>query len=663
MSPDSPSQASSERLLRDLRSHLHPAGDVHARIRSKMQARMSAPAFLAQAREAIRPDIVRQRSVWARISSAVGAVRPAGLFDRLRDVLVPDSSVQETVWNRMLGRLQPSAVPVLLSRPIKLVAAFAVLILVARLGPQVLFAPPTIADATVSVFPTTGQVSILRNGLWQPLQGELTLQKAATIQTGNDGQATVVFYDNAVVRLAPNTTISINDFSDRPKPAAVTPTFSLQQGDLWVMGLVPSDVEAISVGTNEALVAIHEGSVALHQNATTSIEVWHRSATVERRGHETPLLAGERMDLSKGTDPVVQKMEASAYDQPWVTDNLTYDAVHQHEIAQMQEERQAAAAGILPDSNLYGAKRMMEAVDVLFTFTPEARARKLLSQANTRLDEAAALLARGSGSAAEEPLREYHDTLMAVATGSGTDTAVTSLVAQEVAQASADVSAALPDDSAYALKQTVRDTMAALPDTAPGTPSAAMAGLLDQLSLVKQKAEQGEWQEATTDFEQLQAQMPSADNVSPLSASEQDEVNAMFSSVADAIDANKPTAVAAAPDTSPTLVQRRALELAQGTGTATSASARPARTPAEITDEALQIYNRIVKTYRTPEGQASQLRLEVNRLQGDSDRGSIFRQLYHMFGAGDLRQYVKSQLMQIEAGQQKTDETGTGAVQ
>ena len=641
MTPDSPSSLPTERLLGELRGQMRPSAGMQARIKGKIQARIAAPALLAEVRDAIRPSMQVRLSVWTRVAESVGAGRTANVWETIRQTIAPGQAVHATIWQRVLGRMEPMEEPAFFWKPLKLAAAFALLLIAVRVSPVLFLASPTVAEASVNVIPT-GQVGILSGGLWQPLQGEVVLQKGATIQT-NEGEATVVLYDDAVIRLGAHTTIAINDFSDRPTAPTVTPTISLQEGELWVMGLVPRDMDGISIGTAEGRVVVHEGSVALHQTTKTSVAVWHRSAVIERRGQKMSMLAGERVDLRRNEAAIITKSDATGYDRPWVSRNLTRDAVHQREIAQIQQERRAASAGILPNTAFYPAKRLAEAVDVLFTFNSDAKARKIISQANTRLNEAAALITRGSGSEALEPLREYRETIVAVATGSGASGTVSSLIAQEVTEATADVSASLPDDASYALKQAVRQTIAALPGDLP-RPDTASADILDELSSVKRKAEEGNVEEAKLALEELKSQLSSLEGASSSLTSVQEEVEATLTSVAAVIVANDATA--AAPDTSLSLVERRALQLERAK-TASSSSDQPPRSPEEVGKEAQEIYNRIIHTYQSDRGRNIQLHLELARLNADPDRGRIMRQLSRMLAAEGLGEQVRDELKEL----------------
>ncbi len=369
-----------------------------------------------------------------------------------------------------------------------------------------------------------------------------------------------------------------------------------------MLGLVPRHLEGISVGTAQGRVLVHEGSVSIDAGGQTDVRAWHRGISVIRHGQSMVLVAGEQVTLEKTRAPLITRIPADGYDNAWVTQNLTMDAVHQREIAQLQQERRAASAGILPDSGFYPAKRFAEAVDVLFTLDADSRARKIITHANTRLNEAAALLSRGSGSdlaAAQEPLREYREAMLSVASGAIASPAVESLLEQEVVgEASADLAAALPDDSAYPLKQAVRETIASLPDSVE-KPDTGGAELLDELTLVKRQADDGEVQAAKTELEKLQPELAqNADGSSPFTPE------------------------------------------------------------AELTAVVTQIRNRVLEGYHSNQGRENQLRLELHRLDGNPEQGRILRKLSHLLQDEHLSLLVRIEIERVGAERREAEPLG-----
>ncbi len=657
-----PSALASVRLLQEAGKSVDPQQQAKERIRARVLRRTSAPDLLVSARDVLTPDPSASVRVWERVSAAF---RPERLpvWAAIREALTPAREARARLWSRILPRMQPAYGAILLSRPVKWAAAFTILLFVVRASPLLFLAPVTVADASVSVMPTGGEVSVLIGGLWQPLDNETLLRQATMLQT-REGSATVVLYDDAVIRMGPNTTLAINDFSDRPSAPVASPTVFLQGGTLWVLGLVPRHLEGISIGTAHGRIAVHEGSVSIADGGQTDVRVLHRSATVTRRGQTVSLVAGEQLTLEKSRRPLVTQIPADAYHDAWVDLNLARDGAHQREIALLQQERRAASAGILPDSTLYRAKRFAEAVDVLFTLNDEDRARKIITHANTRLNEAAAILSRGSGSdlaAAEQPLREYRESMLAVASGALVSPAVESLLEHEVvAEAAADLAAALPDDSAYPLKQTVRETIAALPDSLQ-KPDTQTAELLDELAAVKRRADEGDVQEAKADLEQLNSVLPEGTNPDV-----RKEVEATFSTVTAAVEtqpavADEPPQIAEeiSRATSRTL---RVVALGGRRGLSSSAPHEPLSESA-LQDVVTQIRNRVVEGYHTEKGRQRQLWLEFQRLQGNPERGRILRRLVHEMPDVTLASYVRIEMQRAAAEQQQkvTGEACTGS--
>jgi soluble cytochrome b562 len=652
MEPLDSSSAPGE-LLRKAQSAVHPGKATKDRVRSRMQARMAAPTFLEQARESLVPHRTFQQKVWARISSSFSPLQPS-LWDSVRDSLSPDGDVSLTLWQRIQMRLQPSYVHVLVSRPIKLVAAFSILLFVVRVSPFLFLAQPTGAVASVQVVPTRGQVEMLIGGLWQQVENEITLYKPTTLRT-QEGEATIILYDDAVIRMAAHSTLSLNDFSDRPAEPDTVPDVSLQNGSLWVLGLIPRHLEGLAIGTVQGRVVVHEGSTSITQNGSNAdVQVWYRSASVLRRGKQMFLVAGEKVKLQKDNIPLITKSDIADTDTAWATNNIAKDAVHQREIAQMQQERHAASAGILPDSGLYPAKRLAEAVDMLFTFGSEARAKKMITNANTRLNEAAALIKQGNEEEAKQPLREYKETLLAIASGSGSNATVQSLLEKEVVrEATADVAAALPDDPSYVLKQTIRDTIAALPVDKPDTES---ADILDQLSAAKRHADEGEMQTAKVELEKLKSALPIviSGEGTPIQTDVQREVEATITSLAAAIEPKDDAKDAEVLPEDISLAERRALRVSAGT-----VLAPIALTDSEMDSMVRQMENRITKGVTSIQARKEQLRIELHRIEGHPDQGKILRKLYRALSDTSLAEYIKAEMHKVS----ENKASGTGSVE
>ena len=74
-------------------------------------------------------------------------------------------------------------------------------------------------------------------------------------------------------------------------------------------------------------------------------------------------------------------------------------------------ERELPAAGITPDSWMYGFKRFFEDIDLFFTFDDVAKAEKYLKYAELRLAEAKEMAEKGKPEFVDDLIEEYEDNL------------------------------------------------------------------------------------------------------------------------------------------------------------------------------------------------------------------------------------------------------------
>ncbi|MEK7590996.1 MAG: DUF5667 domain-containing protein [Patescibacteria group bacterium] len=660
-----------EEALKSLRNAVQPTSDARLRIKMKMHARIKSThlrASLSGAQANLCPpvadfglqaqvlrDLARSMKpessvssrIWSGIQSAIepASVRP--LFDRIRTILQPQLHMQEILFRRLQPRLVPLYVP-LVHRSIRWTAAFAVFLFVVRLSPLLFIAPHSIAQSPFMLLPTRGSVSILIGGVWQPVTEEMSFTKSALIRT-EEGEATLVLHDDGVIRLGPNTTVALHDTADRPDPALHDPTLTLHSGKIWMQGLVPSNITGLTLATPQGRIELHEGSFSAVAGDTVELRVWDRRVHFAHEGEEIQLLAGERTELA--TDMAVQtrKISPQLYDESWVVENLRRDAVHRREIAQLQHERRAAIAGILPNSRLYAVKRAAEAVDVLLTFGEQAKAEKRLAQASTRLNEAAALLVEGSEQA-NEPLEEYRKMLLQIATGSGDGSLVQFMLKQELAEATADTAAALPSDDAYVLKKAVLEASAAVPGSSVGIDDVQGVLLVDTLSSLMRSVEEGNVETAKTIFGELQPYMASLDQKdSQLSPAMRAEAKASLGTFAVALQAFE--------DEVGGIDEEFLADVSRYLPQVTTVAAR------SLSDEEVQalaqaIYNRIF-VYKQPRSRWNQLLAESRALDGHSDQGRVLRILYRTLPENGLARYVKTEFERVKEAKSGSQEQGS----
>lgn len=649
----------SNNAFRRLREDLEPSKDAQNELKGRVMARIQEKAAWQDLRQSLTPEKHVQTTVFNRILDRVSAPKAHDAFDRLRDALQPKQDVRQTLWSYIATRLVPQTATVISYRAPKWIAAVLIVVVGLRASPFLFLAPTTVAESRVIVLPTSGDVNIALHNLWQPVKTETEIREPVEIRT-YEGEATVILHDDGNIRLAPNTTIVVNDVSDRPEVSPTGSTLTLVSGSVWLQGLLPNTVEGISLGTQYGIITVHGGSVSVTAGDIVSVKVWNRNATVRQRDIALSLGAGEGTELSRGV-PSVQELPEVAYDDSWTNKNLRKDAVHQREIAQMQQERRAAQAGILPNSPLYGVKRIAETMDVLLTLNPEEKVQKKIQQATTRLNEATALIAQGQSGATLQ-LQEYKDTLLSVVTGSG-GSVTSEMLQKEVAANVAEISAVLPDDNLYAVKKAILETTAELPDTGMDQQDVNATVLVDTLNMLHDVVEIGG--DTTAAKDALAAITPQlntlhTNDTSELKPEAKKEALSLLSDIADTLNAK---------DIDDTNAEDN--EVILGNVRPFLPKLAPKLlTVVHLTEQEIVVIVQEIKArvflYKQPRSRYSQLINEMQRLRGHADEGSILRALYHELPENGLATYVRTAIQELRERQELIDlhpaATGTGEV-
>ncbi len=611
-----------ESFLHRLRDQHVPSDGAKDRIHASIQARIGGPAVLRDLQKSLDPSHHMQQDIWARILHRIDNPSISTIFDRIRGIFDPSAGLQSDMRKALQARLSPAPIGTPYGR-MKWVAAFALVLVALRASPAVFLAPRTIAESRVLVVPTSGDVSVSLQDLWQPVTHEIALNEPTALQTGK-GEATVMLHDDGTIRLAHDTIVTINDLSDRPESTSDIQTITLTQGNLWVQGFVPRYAMGLTVATPFGSVSLHEGSMSLSLNEDSlTVQVWDRTVTLEKGDAATVLVTGEQATFKDaGLVGSVTRVPEKGYDDAWVAENLRKDAVHQREVAQMQRERSAARAGILPTSPLYTVKRVAEQVDVLLTIDPAAKVQKQIDNASTRLNEAAALIAEGSGTGATASLEEYKETLLAIANGSGGNALTQMLLSQQVAENAAGLSAAQPTDELYALKKAVLEAGADLPSPVLNDADINGMVLVDSLEALHDAVIEGDTVAAKASYVALQPYLPLLKDAL-LPEETRKEALSLITLAADQLEAT-----GTGSDADAVAAGLEPFVPVQPSVVVTVPSVEP------LSDEgvaiyALQILNRI-STFSHPRPRMNQMVYEVKQLANHRDAGRILRQLYHL---------------------------------
>ena len=603
-------------ILRDASSPPSGAGE---RAWARIAPRIAAPTVLASLPSRIAPDVHASARLWQKVLQRITSPRASSIFADVRQTL---GTVPAPVPSFASAFIAHRRTPF---RWMTWVTACVVVALVIKASPLLFFASSSIADSTVLLLPTRGEVQVRKGeGGWVRVGSELVLDGPMHVRT-HDGEATVVLHDDGVLRLGPETELFLRDVLDRPQSVGA-PTVLLDHGLLWVQSLVPRTLGAVVVGTPFGDVRIYEGSVSVDLHTIATVAVWDRSAAIDRLEGTMTVHAGDQVQLWSQNIPSVHRIPAREYVGHWAEQNLNRDAVHRREIAELQRERRTALAGILPTSSLYSVKRVAETVDVFLTLDATERTRKKLSYAGSRLNEAAALLMDG-----EDPTRslgEYKEAILAVARDPAGDDAA--LLHEQVAENVAGLAAILPDDRGYVLKQAVLETAQDL--------DADEAFFIDTLALLRTLAidDPVRARSALDAVRQHLVALRPGENVIALPV--RTEALSLLSQVVLLLSA----------DPERTDEEQALLNDVLAYVPVPALSPRALLNDEEIAKMSAEIHARVFATYKMPKSRLNQLVAELRHFRGHPDEGRILRRVYHDFPEGsELTRYVRSTMQNL----------------
>ena len=620
------------RLERDLT----PSGEVKERIWGNIQNRMNNGEVMEGVKQGLVPSESTKMRVWARILNRIEQKESIDILEKLKVLLTPPPELGLHLKQRF-GQSQAVPVPVR-HTTFKWVAAAVVIALFVKAGPGIFLAPKLEAMDAVMLMPTRGEVTVSVGKLWQPVDELIELEPGTMLRT-HEGEASIVFRDDSVIRLAPWTTVQVHDTQDPANDGDSSATLTLITGSIWVQGLIPSPLKGVRVRTDFGLVTVNEGSVSIVEGDKVAVKVWDRRARIQRGDSDIHLVAGERTELYEKENILVKKIPEAHYEERWANQNLDRDAVHRRSIAQLQRERRVAKAGILPTSILYPAKRIAEKMDELLTFGEEAKTQKKLDHAGARLDEAVALLDKGKEVEVQISLEEYRDSLLAAASGSG-DALIRSLIDQSLAAEASALAAVLPNDDTYLIKQAILEVSASIPDGSVSSADVEGVLVVDTITAFIEKLDQ----EGAKELEVVWIDL--SDHLTVLSSDESDlrpevrkEAQMLLSEFAFSL--KEISAKGGAVD--PTILEEVGVYLPPETDSV------PVLSEEQVMEIVQGIRDRIF-VFHMARSRINQLKAEFKALAGHPDQGRILRKLRFVIpdGPEEFPLMVRKEIIRLQ---------------
>ncbi len=623
-----------EDILASAATTTEPAPGAKERVRAAVFQRIATEAALEQN---IAPATAEQKArIWRNIVDRLQPM-PSTILETLQQALAPAPGLASFLRAKILGELVPVPAFNWGTTGLRWTAAVAVIALSIRVSPWIILAPQTQADTHVQATATVGTFAYSTDSeRWHTGADVLKVEPGTRISTGNGQEVSVVFHDNAVLRLAQNTTVLFQDTTERGEKGTSPIVATLERGTLWLQGLLPPTMPGFTVAANGGQVTVHEGSASLSLEGSPTVTAYDRTVGMVIGGTAVTIAAGETADLAQGAR--AKEIAAAQFTASWPSQNLTRDASHRHEIAELQKQRRIAMAGILPTSSFYSVKRAAETMDVLMTLDPDTKLEKQLQNANTRLNEAVALLDEEQPEAAAAQLKEFKDTVVSLSEAAGDDSAAQDEVAHAVVAQAADVAAVLPTDPTYAAKQVALETAAAVGSGSITTEVLEHTLLADALTALTDAVGSGSIADVTDHWQDLEPSLNLLDRETDLSLGERKEVRSLLQRLATAVDDRHAELAASGANVLAELEDYLPSE---------EAPVVASMTDEEVDAAAEGIMNRVFD-YRMPRSRSNQLTTELRKLATHPDAGRILRSLYRrMPPDSDLTQMVRRSIQQL----------------
>ena len=257
------------------------------------------------------------------------------------------------------------------------------------------------------------------------VEGQTILQIGDSIMTSDGSMAHLIFLDDSRMTLGPSSQVDIVDSWMDPENRANTRIVVEQSmGRAWtqVLNLVSKDASFVLQFPQGQLTATQRASFDVEVNeAESRVEVARSlvDIAVDLPEESYAGILGQDAVLTVSDEIASSTVLDSEKEDVWWTFNLAYGKSYSRTLDENYQQENVSLALILPGNPLYGLKTFREDLQVSLAFTSEAKQDLLIQQAESRLNEAQILLARGETDKATEVLEDYQDTVLAASLTGG----------------------------------------------------------------------------------------------------------------------------------------------------------------------------------------------------------------------------------------------------
>lgn len=349
---------------------------------------------------------------------------------------------------------------------------------------------PTVWAARISAASSVqGVVMVERGADTFPLETGGLVEEGDVIQTDAEGWADIVFVDDSLIMIGPDTRLTVDRlFIDPNNEAKTVIELILTQGRVWanVVNLLPNESSFVMRGGAVELSVPRKATLDLFvlddrveaRTFSNLVDFSVISGSWSRQGTLGPHLVFDWDGHKTLSIEPLDDLETLKTEDVWVQVNLENEQNHLVNLEQYYQERVLEGAGVLPGDFRYWAKRSLEDVQLFFTFDDDTRSDKAAQLANRRFAEAALLTMQGNDEAAQQAWEDYQTFMVEVAHDYSYDVAESVLESNQKM-----VDAAGPDSTLSGVRPALEETSVLVaPDEAART-VAQLSTAADRLGL------------------------------------------------------------------------------------------------------------------------------------------------------------------------------------
>ena len=239
------------------------------------------------------------------------------------------------------------------------------------------------AETFTTLSDFSGDVSVERNGKQIEIERGMRIYEKDRVSTGEDGSASIMFFDDSVSRLSSETDVSVSKLvrpDDSYSKSYVE--VSLENGEMWsrVVNLVEK---------NSAFVVATDDAKTLTKKAAFNVSVEEDSVEVEVFNHEVEfetsvafetVVSGRKVKSTKDR-VVVSDLDENDKEVAWAKENIDSDKLYLNEVEERLLVAKMESVGVDVDEEFDYKTSLTEEAVVFLTFGDVKKKKKELDLA------------------------------------------------------------------------------------------------------------------------------------------------------------------------------------------------------------------------------------------------------------------------------------------